>query len=276
MPTITLATAPQRGPRRLRQKLCLEWASKFRAAQMTSTPFAATSRLARRHASAPASSRLLPLLLALGCVLASPWASAEKADRTKEMVIEADKTGTWDLQRQVTVWTGNVTFSQGTMIIRADRVEVRELPNGYRAASAIGAPGKQASYRQKRDNVDEFVEGQSDRIEFDGRADTIRFLGNGVMRQLRGSLVANEVTGQQLVWNNTSEQFSVEGGNKTAANPTGRVRAVLSPPPDATTPPTAAAPGGPSPAAGRAPSAAPTTPPAAPPLKPSRSLTDPR
>jgi lipopolysaccharide export system protein LptA len=244
---------------------------------MTPTLDATTSRLARRHPSAQVASRLRPLLLAFACLLASPWAWAEKADRTKEMVIEADKTGTWDLQRQVTVWTGNVTFTQGTMIIRADRVEVRELPNGFRAASAIGTPGKQASYRQKRDNVDEFVEGQSDRIEFDGRADTIRFLG---MRQLRGSLVANEVTGQQLVWNNTSEQFSVEGGNKTAANPTGRVRAVLSPPPDAATPPAATLPGATSPAAGRPPSAAPTTtPPATPPatpLKPSRNLADPR
>jgi lipopolysaccharide export system protein LptA len=243
---------------------------------MTPTPDAATSRLSSRYPSAPAASRLRPLLLVLASLLASPWASAEKADRTKEMVIEADKTGTWDLQRQVTVWTGNVTFSQGTMIIRADRVEVRELPNGYRAASAIGTPGKQASYRQKRDNVDEFVEGQSDRIEFDGRADTIRFLGNGVMRQLRGSLVANEVTGQQLVWNNTSEQFSVEGGNKTAANPTGRVRAVLSPPPDATTAPAANVPAGQSPAAAR-PSSPTTTPtPQASPLKPSRNLADPR
>ena len=118
--------------------------------------------------------------------------AAEKADRTKEMVIEGDKSGTWDMQRQVMVWSGNVTISQGTMLIRADRVELRELPNGYRAATAIGSPGRQASYRQKRDNLDEFVEGQADRIEFDGRADTVRFIGNGQMRQLRGTVVARQ------------------------------------------------------------------------------------
>lgn len=179
---------------------------------------------------APRAARLA-LALALASAVATLPARAEKADRTKEMVIEADKTGTWDMQRQVTVWTGNVSVSQGTLLLRADRVEVRELPNGFRTASAIGSAAKPATYRQKRDNLDEFVEGQADRIEFDGRADTVRFIGNGVMRQLRGGVVANEVSGQQLLWANTTEQFSVEGGQKSAANPTGRVRAVLSPPP---------------------------------------------
>lgn len=206
----------------------------------------------------PVRRNLAGVLLAGLALVAQAW--AEKADRTKEMVIEGDKSGTWDMQRQVMVWSGNVTISQGTMLIRADRVELRELPNGFRAATAIGSAGRPASYRQKRDNLDEFVEGQADRIEFDGRADTVRFVGNGQMRQLRGAVVANEVTGQQLVWANTSEQFSVEGGAKTPANPTGRVRAVLSPPPQAAS----------------APDAAPATPRAATPLRPSRTLTEPR
>ena len=36
---------------------------------------------------------------------------------------------------------------------------------------AIGVPGREASYRQKRDKPEESVEGFGDRIEFDGRAD---------------------------------------------------------------------------------------------------------
>ena len=220
-----------------------------------------TPESARSRAALDAAARRL--ILALAALLVAPMpAQAERADRTREMVIEGDKSGTWDMQRQVMVWSGNVSISQGTMLIRADRVELRELPNGFRAATATGSPGKQASYRQKRDNLEEFVEGQADRIEFDGRADTVRFIGNGLMRQLRGAVVANEVTGQQLVWANTSEQFSVEGGAKSAANPTGRVRAVLSPPPEAASAPAAAAATAPS--RGSAP------------LRPSRTLTDPR
>lgn len=156
-------------------------------------------------------------------------AGAEKADRTRQIVIEADNPGTLDLQRQVSVFNGNVSITQGTMVIRADRVELREMPDGYRAASAIGSAAKPASYRQKRDGVDETVEGSAERIEYDGRTDTLRFLGHGAVRRLRGGTVADEITGSLIVWDAAAEVFRVEGGPASAASPGGRVRAVLTP-----------------------------------------------
>ena len=193
------------------------------------------------------------LLLTCALTLAVP-ALAEKADRSKPMVVEADQPGTVDLQRQVVVFNGNVVISQGTMVLRAERVELRELPDGYRAASALGSPGKPATWRQRRDGVDETVEGAADRIKFDSRADTLRLVGNSAVRRLRGTVVADEITGGTIVWDNTAEIFRVEGGAKSAANPSGRVRAVLSPRAE----PASA-------------SAAPAAP-AAPPLAPSRAL----
>ena len=165
------------------------------------------------------------------CLLAltAVGAHAEKADRNKPMVIEADRPGTVDLQRQVVVFNGNVSITQGTLVIRAERVELRETADGYRAATAIGGPDRQASYRQKRDGLDETVEGAADRIEFDGRAQTLRFVGHGVVRRLRGATVADEITGREIVWDANSEVFSVQGGATSPSNPGGRVRAVLSP-----------------------------------------------
>ena len=171
----------------------------------------------------------LALALTLWAGLAAAPAQAEKADRSKPWVIEADRDGVLDLQRQVLVYSGNVVITQGSMILRAERIEMREMPDGYRAASALGSAARPASWRQKRDSVDETVEGTADRIEFDGRADTLRFLGNGAVRRLRGGTLADEITGASIVWDNTAEVFKVEGGATSAANPTGRVRAVLSP-----------------------------------------------
>jgi lipopolysaccharide export system protein LptA len=178
--------------------------------------------------------RRLPCAI-LACALlalAGP-ALAERSDRRQPMVVEADRDGVLDLQRQVLVYSGNVVISQGTMVLRAERVEMRTLPDGFRAASALGAPGKPASWRQKRDGVDETVEGTADRIEFDGRADTLRFVGNGAVRRLRAGTVADEITGERILWDNTAEVFRVEGGAVSATNPGGRVRAVLSPRGDA-------------------------------------------
>ena len=185
-----------------------------------------------------------PCLLAavVVSILAVAPARAEKADRGKPMVVEADRPGTVDLQRQVVVFNGNVSISQGTMVMRAERVEMREMPDGYRAATALGSPGKPATWRQRRDGVDEVVEGSADRIEFDGRTDTMRFLGNGAVRRLRAGTVADEITGGSIVWDNTAEVFRVEGGATSATNPSGRVRVILSPradvPPPAPTPAT--------------------------------------
>ncbi|WP_201494884.1 lipopolysaccharide transport periplasmic protein LptA [Rubrivivax sp. A210] len=173
--------------------------------------------------------RLSSALLAASLYGAVAPAGAEKADRSKPMVVEADRSGTVDLQRAVLVYAGNVVISQGTLMLRAERIELRETPEGYRAATATGVPGKPALWRQRRDGVDETVEGSADRIELDGQADTLRFIGNSAVRRLRGSVVADEISGGTIVWDNTSEVFRVEGGSATPVNPTGRVRAILSP-----------------------------------------------
>lgn len=171
----------------------------------------------------------LAAALAAALALAAVPAAAERADRTRPMVVEADRPGTVDLQRQVVVFNGNVVITQGTMVLRADRIEMRETTDGYREASAIGVPGRPATWRQKRDGVDETVEGSAERIEFDGRADTLRFIGSGAVRRLRGATVADEITGATIVWDNVAEVFRVEGGQASETNPGGRVRVILSP-----------------------------------------------
>ncbi|OYU75112.1 MAG: organic solvent tolerance protein OstA, partial [Burkholderiales bacterium PBB5] len=102
---------------------------------------------------------------------------------------------------------------------------------------------KPASYRQKRDGSDEFVEGQAQRIDYDSRAGTLRFDGAAVVRRLRGPVVADEIQGALILWDSTAESFNVQGGTATATNPGGRVRAVITPraPADSASAPDAAA-----------------------------------
>ncbi len=170
------------------------------------------------------------LLLAAVVAAAGSAAQAERADRLQPIVVEADKPGVLDLQQQVVVFNGNVQIVQGTMIIRAERIEVREQPGGWRSAVATGTAGRPATYRQKRDGSDEVVEGAADRIEFDARAGTLRFIGNGAVRRLRDGAVADEITGAEIRWDDAAEQFSVIGGDAASG---GRVRAVLTPLPRA-------------------------------------------
>jgi lipopolysaccharide export system protein LptA len=180
--------------------------------------------------------RLALTLLALASLAGSP-ALADKADRSKPLTIEADLPSTLDLINQVVVFSGNATLSQGTMAIRAERLELRTRTDGHRSATAIGAPGKPATFRQKRDGLDESIEGTAERIEYDSRGDVVRFVGAAQVRRLRAGTVADEVSGNVITYDNGNETFSVQGtagqpGAASAPN-AGRIRIVLTPPPDA-------------------------------------------
>jgi lipopolysaccharide export system protein LptA len=165
----------------------------------------------------------LAMLVGVGAV----W--AEKADRDQPMNVESDALR-YDDARQTSVFTGNVVITKGTIVIRGAQVEVQQDAQGGQFGVANGSP---AFFRQKRDGVDEFIEGTSKRIEYDSQADTVSFIGNAVLRSLAGTRINDETTGALIVYNNSTDVFTVDGGasNRTAGNPTGRVRAMLTPVP---------------------------------------------
>jgi len=175
--------------------------------------------------------RRFPPAAALALALLGAPAWAEKADRTKPLSVAADRQGTFDLLRQVVVFSGNVIITKGTIVIKADRVEVREASDGYRLAVALGSSAHPATFRQKRDGVDEYIDGQADRLEYEEKGDVIRFVNNAMVRRLRGASIGDEITGSVITYDNTTEVFSVSGGTpaNTAGSPGGRVRAVLTP-----------------------------------------------
>ena len=174
--------------------------------------------------------RSLPLVFAAACAVASLPARAEKADRFKPLNVEADLPGKIDLLNQHVVFNGNVVVTKGTMTIRANRIEVRESPDGYHTAVAFGSPSQHATFRQKRDAPDEYIAGDAERLEYDGKSDVIRFVNNASVRRLRGSETSDEISGNLVTYDSGTEVFNVTGGAPaTAANPSGRVRAVLTP-----------------------------------------------
>ncbi|WP_457282375.1 lipopolysaccharide transport periplasmic protein LptA [Polaromonas sp. P5_D5] len=192
----------------------------------------------------PIFSLILPVILALGSAFP---AAAEKADRDKPMNAEADALRYDDL-KQTSVFTGNVVITKGTTIVRGERVDVMQDPEGYQQAVSVAAPGKLAFYRKKRDGVDEYIEGEGERIEYDSRADLVKFIKRAVVRRYNGATLVDETTGSLIVYDNNTDVFTVDGGaqNRTASNPTGRVRAMLSPRATASAP-VAAPPAGPAP-----------------------------
>ena len=166
---------------------------------------------------------LRALAFGLAMLLASAGATAEKADRTEPVRLEADKV-TIDDAKQIAVFEGNVVLRQGTLVIRGERMEVRQDNDGFRYGTTWG---NRAYFRQKRDGVDEYIEGWAERLEYDGRAETMKMFSRAEVK--RGQ---DEVRGNFISYDAKSEFYQVIGGSARGADSQdsgGRVRAIIQP-----------------------------------------------
>jgi lipopolysaccharide export system protein LptA len=166
-------------------------------------------------------------LLFLACSGPASLAHAEKADKNKPMNVEADSLRYDDL-KQTSVFTGRVVLTKGTILIRGARIDVRQDPEGYQYGVVTAEPGKLAFFRQKREGLDEYIEGEGETIDYDGKADRVKFINRAELRRYRGSTLADEIVGSLITYDNSSDTFAVDGGPASTA-PGGRVKAVLSP-----------------------------------------------
>ena len=169
--------------------------------------------------------------LAVGLGIAA-WATvqaqsalAERADSEKPINLEADRVSVDD-RNKVAVFEGNVTFVQGTLTIRADRVVVTEDAAGFHKGVATGKPVR---FRQKRDAVEEFVEGEAERIEHDTRAGRTEFFERALVKS------GNDlVRGAYIRYEASSETYLVTSGSNGTVAPSSqgadkRVRVVIQP-----------------------------------------------
>jgi lipopolysaccharide export system protein LptA len=168
-------------------------------------------------------------LTVLALLLGTGTARADRADRLQPMNVEADSLRVDDA-RQNSVFSGNVVVSKGSIRIRGQQLEVRQDEQGNQFGTVLGGPGQPAFFRQKREGLDEFIEGEAQRIDYNGQADTVRFTGQAVLRRFKGATLNDETRGGLIVYDNRSATFAVDSGAQPAPdNPSGRVRAMLTP-----------------------------------------------
>ena len=160
-------------------------------------------------------------VLALMCALALP-AAAERADREKEIVVGADRL-TADDANKTSTFEGNVIVTQGTMRMTANKVTVREDKERHKYYVASGAP---VTFRQKRDNADEWIEGFAERAEFDDRADVLKLFSNARVKRNN-----DELTGDFISYDMRRELAEVTGAPAGTKSPNaGRVKVIITPP----------------------------------------------
>jgi lipopolysaccharide export system protein LptA len=163
--------------------------------------------------------------LLLAALLAfAPAARAERADREKDINVNADHL-TGDDANRTSTFEGNVVIVQGTMRMTANKVTMREDAERHKFYVAYGNP---VTFRQKRDNVDEYVEGYAQRAEFDDLNDVVR-----LYEKARVTSNANVINGEYIQYDMRKELAEVQGappGTKLAPGATpSRVKVTIVP-----------------------------------------------
>lgn len=162
-------------------------------------------------------------VILVAAALATLPAHAERADREKPLNIEADRMLADD-GKQTVIFEGRVVLTQGTFVLRADKLTVRQDKEGFQSGVAVGSP---ATFRQKRDGVDEWIDGEAQRIEYDGKGERVELFDRA-----RVSRDKDEVRGNYISYDTRSEIYRVQGAKDLPAAPAGRegrVRAVIQP-----------------------------------------------
>jgi len=132
-------------------------------------------------------------------------ASAEKADSLKQAVVNFDSLDV-DEVTQTRILTGNVVLTRGTLIMKSEKARLVESADGYMSVTLTTVPGKQATFRQKRDGgTDLWVEGAAQRIEYDERTELVKLFNNASVKNLEGTRLSNEVDGEFISYDSRKE-----------------------------------------------------------------------
>ena len=162
------------------------------------------------------------LALAMWCALATATASAERADRDKPVNIESDSLIA-DEAKKVATFDGKVVLTQGSLIIRADRIVVQQDNDGFQRGVATGNP---ARFRHKREGLGEYIDGEALRIEYDTGADRVEFFKGARLRRDSG----DDIRGDYISYDARTERFTVKASNDASGSGReGRVRATIMP-----------------------------------------------
>jgi lipopolysaccharide export system protein LptA len=152
-------------------------------------------------------------------------ALSESADRDKPIELEAD-TVTVNDAKKISTYAGNVILTQGTLIIRADKLVVREDKEGFQHSTSTGTP---TTFKQKREGKNEYMEGSAQRIEYDGRMDKVQLYTRAWVK--RGEDI---IHGDYISYDANAEYAEVIGGVKSEngganGSSSGRVKAIIQP-----------------------------------------------
>jgi lipopolysaccharide export system protein LptA len=123
--------------------------------------------------------RWLTLALLSLTLCHAPWSQALPEDENQPIHISADQ-AVRNEKQGVTIYSGNVEMSQGSLLIEADKITIF---HDDQAADKIIASGKPARLQQRPDPLKGPVEASAETIEYYKTEERIHLITNALIKQ---------------------------------------------------------------------------------------------
>ncbi|QKX15729.1 lipopolysaccharide transport periplasmic protein LptA [Microbulbifer sp. YPW1] len=124
-------------------------------------------------------------------------------DREQPVKVSADKLEA-NRSKNLSVYSGNVVISQGSLQIRADRVEVHGNTKGE--INKVVATGKPAHFQQQVEESTTPVKARAKRIEFLVSSDALQLTGEAFVDR-----DGNTLSAERIDYDLNSEQMQAQG-----------------------------------------------------------------
>ncbi len=149
----------------------------------------------------PLFSALLLQSSAVVALAATPAQPMKPATRIQSDQLQHDD------QRQVTVFSGNVSLSRDGLVLKGDRLELTQRADGSSLAVLDGRP---AQFIQQRLGSADRIQGSSTRLEYDSKTEVVVLMGSAQLRRSQKERLLDEVVGDRVAYSTPTETYEVQ------------------------------------------------------------------
>lgn len=155
-------------------------------------------------------------ILFFTALITSFSAFALKDDTNKPINIESNNQAL-DLDNQTVTFTDNVVITQGSILIKADKVVITRPDKGSNKKETVDAFGVPVTFHQVLDNGKP-VDGKANKVHYDLGTEFLTLTGNAELKQLD-----SKINGEVITYDVKKQQLKATGSTNS------RVRTILIP-----------------------------------------------
>jgi len=143
-------------------------------------------------------------------------------------VLVLSDTLTYDDVKKVSVFTGNVLLTRGTMTLHAHTLHLREDAAGHQFGTATASAGGRVFVRQETPENFEVIEAKGLRAEYNSQTEEIEMIGQAIVTRLICGKPFDTISGARVIYRQKTDTYEAHGGSDSAG-PHGRVRSLAQP-----------------------------------------------